>query len=117
MTQTKHCPDCSQTKPLDQFYHHARTSTQRGTYCKPCAYERGHQSYLRQNPNAKRIGHGVVVRGDGLLKCCACQKRFPPSSFYRDRTRSSGYGSRCKPCDNQRAEDRRETRKQRIFTA
>lgn len=32
------------------------------------------------------------------LHCYVCKTYFPPHEFYRDRTRRSGYSSKCKAC-------------------
>ena len=37
---SKHCTDCDQVKPLDQFYANKGTRSGVSTYCKPCVNKR-----------------------------------------------------------------------------
>ena len=48
----KVCGGCKNTKPLDQFYRHARSPDGRGWWCKAChgKYERATKSIKREDP-------------------------------------------------------------------
>lgn len=43
----KRCPDCGESKPLDDFPRNRRTSDGRHAYCKPCHNARGRETKNR----------------------------------------------------------------------
>lgn len=45
---TKLCPDCEQTKPLNEFYPNKRTTHGYNVYCIECSYKR-HDKWRRAN--------------------------------------------------------------------
>lgn len=49
MEQYKTCPDCSQSKLLNDFHNNRKTKDGKATYCKPCLLARG-KAYRQANP-------------------------------------------------------------------
>jgi len=43
----KRCPDCGETKPLDEFPRNKRSRDGRHAYCKPCHNARGTETRTR----------------------------------------------------------------------
>lgn len=39
-TELKHCPDCGEDKPLEDFYPDGSKPTKRSTYCRRCMKRR-----------------------------------------------------------------------------
>lgn len=83
----KRCPDCGQTKPLDEFPRNKRMADGRHTYCKPCHNARGRETQERLYGSSRhyhlrrRYGIGAaefdeLVREQGGV-CPICSKPSP----------------------------------------
>lgn len=84
MRVSKICPDCGQTKPLEDFPRFHRNRDGRGTYCKPCHNARNRESILKNGGPRhyhlrRRYGLGVseverMIQAQGGL-CAVCKMR------------------------------------------
>jgi len=75
------------------------------------AYTRAFWKWCREN-NVK-----FEPRKHRLHHCYLCHRYLPWYDFYRDRSRHGGVGSRCKLCDNQRSEERKNPVKQQYSSS
>ena len=83
----KRCPDCGETKALDEFPRNKNSKDGRHTYCKPCHNARGRETIQRLHGNSrhyhlkKRYGIGADefderVRLQGGV-CAICGRPDP----------------------------------------
>jgi hypothetical protein len=83
----KRCPDCGETKPLEEFPRNKNGKDGRHTYCKPCHNARGRETIQRLHGNSrhyhlkKRYGIGAdefdeLVRQQGDV-CAICGRENP----------------------------------------
>jgi hypothetical protein len=83
----KRCPDCGETKALDEFPRNKNSKDGRHTYCKPCHNARGKETYERLYGGTRhyhlrrRYGIGAdefdeLVRQQGGV-CAICGRENP----------------------------------------
>jgi len=118
---TAFCPGCKKSLPPEKF---SRSKYGKLQYlCKKCASayqkkkyhanpEKYRQKALARYYKTRKIVKPYAEKRPGFKLCYMCKEWLRESAFYKDRSHSTGLSSRCKKCDNQRREDRRETRKQ-----
>lgn len=81
----RRCPDCGETKPLDEYHRNKRNKNGRNTYCKPCHLRRTREFIKRKYGNTRhyhlkqRFGIGAdevdqMIKDQGGI-CPICQKR------------------------------------------
>lgn len=109
MTQgSKRCPDCSETKSLDDFPRHRSRRDGRGEYCKPCHNKRGRETKFRLHGGGRhyhlkgRYGIGaadveamVAAQGD---QCALCRTR-PATQVDHDHQTGAVRGILCLLCN------------------
>lgn len=84
----KTCNKCQQTKPLDNYYRHAKTADGYRGECKVCGRESNSAYYLsRDNP--------VSV---DRKKCYRCRRTYLAKNFSRHSKTKDGLDRRCRNC-------------------
>ena len=102
----KRCPDCGQTKDLEEFPPAKKRSDGRASYCKTCMRARSKASYRKR---AAALGRTVreyeAAPPEGLLRCRDCGEAKPLEDFPRNKNYKSGRHPYCKPCHNARGKE------------
>jgi hypothetical protein len=104
----KCCPDCGETKPLDEFPRNKNSKDGRHTYCKPCHNARGKATYERLYGGTRhyhlrrRYGIGAdefddLVRRQG--GACAICGRPDPEHVDHDHETGEVRGILCFNCN------------------
>jgi hypothetical protein len=99
----KLCPGCLVEKPEDEFGRNSSRGDGMAFYCRDCFRELSKASYRRR---AKRAGRQVLERrspvlAPGFRRCPKCGEAKAEEEFPRNRSKSSGLGTYCKPCHNE----------------
>lgn len=86
------CSACGEWLPLDEFHRCSAQSTGVTSRCRLCDAD------LRVAADKPRKVRWLprLMRDAGWRRCCACKAILTEDSFYKG---SSGYSSKCKPCD------------------
>ena len=108
----RRCIKCHKYLRLDEEFYVTSTSI-----CKNCERKERMEAYRKKHPEVKKKWYAKFE----LRTCYLCKQDLLPNQFYADcsratKTNPKGLSARCKKCDNQRREDRRETRKQSYRT-
>lgn len=99
-TPVKKCPDCGETKPVEQFGLNKRMPDGRARYCRACFAARSQASYRkRRAAQGKPVRERVEVP-DGFKFCPRCEQLKPVAEFGRNGAKKSGLTSYCRPCHN-----------------
>ena len=104
----KRCPDCGETKALDEFPRNKNSKDGRHTYCKPCHNARGKETIERLHGNSRhyhlmrRYGIGAdefdeLVRKQGGV--CAICGRPDPEHVDHDHDTGAVRGILCFNCN------------------
>jgi hypothetical protein len=83
----RRCPDCEQTKPLEDFPRASGSRDGRHTYCKPCHNYRGRETrdrlyggsrnyHLKRRYGITAADYDAMVEAQGGL-CALCRERAP----------------------------------------
>ncbi len=103
----KRCHDCDVEKPLDQFWRNRASADGRATYCIPCFSRRNRQAAERRAAREGRTLPPSSPRPSDLASdekyCPSCQQVLPLTSFVRNRSAPSGFGSYCRPCQAEKS--------------
>jgi hypothetical protein len=104
----KRCPDCGQTKALEEFPRNKNSKDGRHAYCKPCHNARGKETYQRLYGGTRhyhlkrRYGIGVedvdrmVAEQGGLCAICG---RADPEHVDHDHVSGDVRGILCFNCN------------------
>jgi len=103
----KSCPDCGQSKPLDDFPPAKRRTDGRGTYCRHYMSARSRASYRRKVEATGRTVREAAPTPAGTKRCPDCEQFKRLDDFPRSSAAKDGRHTYCKPCHNHRG---RETR-------
>ena len=89
----KHCPKCSKTKPLLEFFKNNNNSRGVGSYCKICqlSYQRKHY----RKKHSRKVGFKVQITTKICSKCRLVKKA---NCFYDHPQGRDGKSSRCAEC-------------------
>jgi hypothetical protein len=104
----KTCLDCRETKPLDEFPPASRGRDGRASYCRACYRVRSKASYRKRRAEAGRAVQERIEVPDGYKWCPDCTAVKPLSEFPRNKGRSNGRATYCKPCHNRRTREVRQ---------
>lgn len=102
----RRCGGCKQVKPLEEFTRNSSTKDGLSVYCRECWRERNRRY---KEKRAAREGRSLRPQRakrdvpDGMKYCPDCQQTLPLEDFVQNRSRSTGRGSYCRPCQNRRA--------------
>ena len=114
---SKLCPDCGETKPLDEFYDDKSKSNGKRSYCKPCGYARAvayreanREKYAEtQRRNSLKRRYGITVEQydemlaeqDGKCACCGTTEPGGHGGFHVDHCHDTGEvrGLLCHSCN------------------
>lgn len=101
----KTCPDCQQTKALDDFPRNAGMADGRGRYCRPCMQVRSRESYRRRQARKGKQVRVVEEAPPGTRRCPDCAVLKPLEDFPRHKNGKEGRHVYCKPCHNLRGQE------------
>jgi len=95
----KRCPDCGVTKPVTDYGRNQRLRDGLSFYCLACNRSRSNAHYRK-----RRAAMGQQVRDhswipEGFRWCPSCEEAVAHEDYTRNAGTSSGFGSRCRPCD------------------
>lgn len=62
----KRCPDCGETKPLDEFYKNRRATYGVGTYCKECTKPRNRAALAKRRKEQPHLVREANMRARGV---------------------------------------------------
>lgn len=94
----KRCTKCGEVKPVSEFHKNYISPDGYHPTCKIC----------KKQIDVKRIENKPKIESIEK-KCSTCNKTLHISSFYKDKTTKTGYGSRCKECSKKYAKSRVES--------
>ena len=96
----KRCPDCGETKALQEFTLSKKNRDGRGTYCRQCFAMRDRLYRERRAAAAGRTLRQRRVVPSGMKYCARCQTTHPLDNFGRNRSARDGLTTYCRPCHN-----------------
>ena len=103
----KRCRDCAVDKPLDQFWRNQSSPDGRAIYCIPCFSKRNRETAERRAARDGRTLRDRSARPSDVAPdekyCPSCRRVLPLTSFVRNRSTRSGFGSYCRPCQAAKA--------------
>jgi hypothetical protein len=103
MVEGKHCPDCGETRPVEEFTRDRRRRDGLASYCRHHARLRLRQSKARRQGPPPKTRH-VLDRAVpvGSKWCPDCDAVKPLDEFPTTPASRTGRHSYCKPCHNAR---------------
>ena len=103
----KVCPDCRQSKPVDDFGLNRSRPDGRAFYCKVCFRKRSNAGYRGRRASAGYTVRERIEVPDGYKYCPRCESAKPVERFHRAPKQSGGRASWCAECKLARDKDTR----------
>ena len=108
MLGAKHCKDCGEMRPVEEFTRDRTRHDGLSFYCKTHARRRLLESKdARKGPPKSRHARETLIP-DGHKWCPDCMLVKPLEQFPRNASQPSGRASYCKPCHNARGKAAKE---------
>ncbi len=109
----KQCPDCTETKPVSEFWRNRATADGLYAYCKPCGRQRNLAAAVKRraakgvdSPRAR--SRPIEDLPPGMKRCLDCKEVLPLDDFVRNRRCGDGRTPYCRRCQYARVAESRQ---------
>src|SRR5918997_1725409 len=96
----KRCPDCGEDLPHSAFGRNKTLPDGLSFYCLACNRARGNDWYRRRRRSLGKEVRDLSWVPDGFRWCPTCQQAVAHEDYVRNAALPSGFGTRCKACNN-----------------
>lgn len=98
--EDKRCPACGETKAASSFGRNRSLRDGLSFYCLACSRERNNAWYRKARRRLAAEVRDLSWVPDGFRWCPACEQAVAHEEYVRNKSTTSGFGSRCRACDS-----------------
>jgi Recombination endonuclease VII len=96
----KRCPDCTELLPQSAFGRNKTQPDGLSFYCLTCNRARSNEWYRRRRRSLGKEVRDLSWVPDGFRWCPTCEQAVAHEDYVRNVALPSGFGTRCKACNN-----------------